>query len=524
MQRAKRAVTTYVVLAVVAGLCVACGSGPSERPVVAVVEHAPGADRPTNTTQAPPPAPVLDRPKGELAWSDCTADRMQAQNLPPGPPGLILECAEFTAPMDAEGKAFGTFAVGALRALLPQTPRDAPPMVFTTGADRPSTQALAAWAAGPATSLLAARPIVAVDRRGIGTSTQLDCVRPTIKRPMSDLAQFSTNGGDQADALAKLAQDATIDCKDALQPLELAFDAVHAADDINQLRLNWQVERIGIIGAGNGSRVALSYAQKYGAHVGRLVLDAPEPYGIDVLTMTENRLKGADAAVKAFANRCVGLRCSLGPDPYGAIRALLERARTGAVPGVSSNAVATAVMGFLGSPRGDQNARVTVLADALSAAARGTTGPLIAIVDEQRRQTGEDGQLVTRCSDATGWPPVARARELAKTWGEKYPMFGSEVALGLLSCSAWPAVPVPAPPKEVNMPVLAMSSAADPTSGDGGVGPVSGVLNNAGAQVSAITWQGAGHPVLPHSSCAQELVINYANSGKLPSNGTVCPA
>ena len=78
--------------------------------------------------------------------------------------------------------AHGAFPVGAMRARLPQTPTDAAPLVLTSGSDRASTDALAALAAGPYAALLSTRPLVAVDRRGIGTSVAIDCLSGADRR------------------------------------------------------------------------------------------------------------------------------------------------------------------------------------------------------------------------------------------------------------------------------------------------------------------------------------------------------
>jgi len=67
--------------------------------------------------------------------------------------------------------------------------------------------------------------------------------------------------------LAAVSISVTNACKDYLQPQELTYDAAHAADDLDQLRGQWQIDRIGIIGIGNGALVATSYAGKYPDHL-----------------------------------------------------------------------------------------------------------------------------------------------------------------------------------------------------------------------------------------------------------------
>ncbi|MBD0323902.1 MAG: alpha/beta hydrolase, partial [Aldersonia sp.] len=263
------------VVAVIAG----CGAGPSSRPAVAVQQQQAGApDESPDNTSAPPAAPDLQVPKSDLSWRDCTRTTLDELGLGPGPDGLLLECAELSAPIDTGGNVYGTFTVGAMRARLPQTPPDVPPLVLTSGTDRSSTGTLAGLAAGPVGGLLSSRPIVAIDRRGIGTSTPIDCIPPGTR---NDLLNNAAGRPDPPNSISDASQAATIACKDFLQPQELAFDTPHAADDLEQLRLVWDVETIGIIGSGNGAKVALSYAQRYPQHVGRLVLDAPQGVGQD---------------------------------------------------------------------------------------------------------------------------------------------------------------------------------------------------------------------------------------------------
>lgn len=339
-----------------------------------------------------------------------------------------------------------------------------------------------------------------------------------------DLLNNAQGAPDQPAAISQASQDATVACKDFLQPHELAFDTAHAADDLEQLRLVWQVDTLGIIGSGNGAKVALSYAQRYPQHVGRLVLDAPEAVGLDATTTTEQQVQGAEAALTAFATRCTGLGCSLGPDPRAAITDLVRRAEAGELGAISANAVLTVINGFLGSPRSDQANHVAELADALSAAANGDTAALSAMIPREQGAISSDGQFVSRCTDGQQWPPVEKVRGLTDTWGQQYPIFGKQAALGMLACTAWPAASAPDLPSALDIPVLVTRTIADPVVGGGGTSSVTGVVTNAGGRPSVIEWRGYGHPVSAHSGCAQQAIVEYAATAKLPTNGTACPA
>ncbi|MEU7138745.1 alpha/beta hydrolase [Nocardia sp. NPDC046473] len=515
--------TRAVVLAATLSIMIAgCGAGPSDRPGVAVERQRVGGVAPTSVAPAPPPSAEL--PKTDLAWKDCTAPTLDLLGLGPAPAGLVLDCAEYTTQIDASGGVQGNFRTAAIRARLPQTPADAAPLILTSGADRSSTATLAGLAAGPASALLAARPIVAVDRRGIGSSQPIDCLPPEVRKGLADNAQFGPGANDPVEAMTTFSQDGTIACRDFLQPYEGVFDAQHAADDIDQLRKQWQVDHVALLGSGNGAKVALSYARKYGDHLARLVVDSPEAVGADAITRAEQQLAGAEAALTAFAQRCTGISCSLGADPRAAITELVNRAGSGGLGDISANALLTAVTGFLGSPRADQANRVRELADALSAAGRGDRGTLASLIQRESAAIGGDGQFVNRCTDTQQPPTPTKAKELMGTWGTKYPVFGKNMAIGLMECAAWPVAAPPAMPDKLDIPVLVLGGIADPVVGNAGQASVAGALGAAGARHAGVTWQGWGHPVSTHSTCAQRTMIDYLKDGKLPADGTACPA
>ncbi|MFC6012559.1 alpha/beta hydrolase [Nocardia lasii] len=513
-----RAVATAATLSI---MLAGCGAGPSDRPVVAV--ERPGAGGAQNEEPAAQEPDRAEVPQNDLTWRDCTESTLSSLAFGDGPAGLVLECAEFSTPIDTAGSVIGTFRAGALRARLPQTPTDVAPLVLTSGSDRSSASTLAGLALGPNSALLAAQPIVAVDRRGIGASQPIDCIPAQLRAVMSDLGQTGVGSDDPVGAVAEFSQDATISCRDFLQPYEGTFDAPHAADDIEQLRKQWQVDKINLIGAGNGAKVALSYARRYGEHLARLVLDAPEPVGADATTMAEARVVGAEAALTAYAQRCKAVNCALGADPRAAIIALMNKASGGALGDISAADLSTALIGFLSSPRGDQANRVTDLADVLAAADRGDRGPLSAMITREAAAISSDGEFVNRCTDSQQPPTQDKARELAQAWASKYPAFGRTTAIGLMVCSAWPVTSAPPLPTDLELPVLVFAGAADPIVG-GAAASVTGALGSAGARHATMTWQGWGHPVLAHSGCAQKAVVDYLAEGKLPADGGACPA
>ncbi|NLG56271.1 MAG: alpha/beta hydrolase [Rhodococcus sp.] len=504
-----------VLLAIVLAVCCACGAGPSVRPHVAV-EREPGVGAPEDTQEDPtgPVVPELETPQDDLAWGPC-------DSAPAVPAGVIVECAAFDAQIDISGLPPGTFTMGALRARKENTPQDAAPLVYTSGSDRPSSEVIGSFAESGLGTLMDAHPIVAVDRRGVGLSTEIDCLPVQDRHAIADLGQFSFGTSNRIERLSAISINATVACTDYLQPQELTFDTAHAADDIDALRQLWGVHQIGIIGSGNGASVALAYAAKYPDSVGRLVLDSPEAVAVDAATAAEHRVRGAEAALDAFSAQCASLACSLGPDPHAAIVDLVTKARAGQIPATSSNAVLTALTGTLIGGTGDRATRVRTFADAASAALDGDPVPIGQLANAAAGSG--DGAFVARCTDSQQLPSSDRVAELLTEWTERYEVFGPEAALSLVPCTAWPATPPPALPAELGIPVLFVVGNADPISGHDGLPAVTGAVGNSGAAHSTMTWHGNGHPAI-QSDCVQRAVVTYIADGSLPPSGSACPA
>lgn len=502
-------------------LVAACGAGPSLRPGVAV-RHPPGSGPATQAHPAVPPGP--QRPVSDLpGWHDCAGPTFTRLGLGSPPGGLIFECTEYTTPIDSGGSIIGTFATAVARARSPQTPADAPPVILTSGNNESSIATLAGLAAG-GSDAMAAHPIVAVDRRGTGGSQPIDCIPSDARRGLADAGQFTPEGGDPIDAVAKYGRDATVACQDFLQPYQGTFDAPHAADDIEELRRQWHVDRIALWGTGNGARVAMSYAAKFGDHLARLIVDSPEPVGVDAVTRAQQRVEGSEAALSAFAQRCAAVNCALGADPRATIADIVRRAGTGGVGDVSAAALVSVITQFLGDPQADQANHVTDLADAIAGVGRGDRGPFDKLVQRQSAGRSFDGWFVTDCSDSQQPATPPRAKELATQWDGRSPVFGKVTAAWLMTCTAWPVSDAPPLPTKLDLPVLVLGTAADPVTGGAGRPSVTGALNVAGARTATVEWQGWGHPVVPHSRCAQQYLTRYLTDATLPDDGTACPA
>ncbi len=513
---------TLAALVAVTAVLAGCAPGLAANPRYATDAGHGSSD---DTATPPPPGgpPPIAAPKNDLSWRECTS-RVFTEAGTTAPPGITVDCASYDVDLDPINDAVGTLTIGVVRATSVATPPDAGPLVFTSGSDLPSSVALPTWLSRAGGDVLASRPIVAVDRRGLGLSGSLDCRDAFDRQEMHDQGQFES-GDDPVANLADIVVTATTSCTDTIAPGDSAFDNDHAAEDIERLRTTWDVPALALLGVGNGGQVALAYAGRHPDKVARLVLDSPIPAGINAETAAEQRVQGQQQALDAFAAQCAAAGCPLGPDPKAAVDQILADARAGQGPGGASvAAIAEAISTALAFPTGDRVTSTNDLASALAAARSDNPNQLTNLINQAESLQQTDGQFVNRCSDSLNRPTPDRVRELLVSWGKLYPQFGAVGALDLVKCLHWPSGTAPADPKDLKVNVLLMGGQNDPIVGSEGVPAVTATIINAGRASKRVMWQGIGHGVSVYSACALPPLIGYLNSGNLPDTDTYCPA
>ena len=519
-RRLVRALCTSTV--VVSALLTGCAPLLAADPRYATDSGAHPQGLPSTQNKADGP-PAIEAPKNDLSWRNCTSQVFSDSAIEPLP-GVILDCATYDADLDSISGATGSVSIGVVRARSAQTPDDAGPLIMTTGSDLPTSVQLPVWLSRAGADVLKSHPIVAIDRRGMGMSSAIDCRDLFDRQEMLDQAQFQS-GDDPVANLGAITMTATTSCTDTIAPGDSAYDNAHAAEDIERLRSTWDVPAIALLGIGNGAQVALAYASSHPGKVARLVLDSPLPLGIGQEAATEQRVKGEQAALDAFAKQCAASNCPLGADPKAAVDALLADARAGNGPsGAAVASVADAIATALAYPRGDRTAATNSLASAIAAARSGDVNQMNNLITQAENLRQTDGQFVNTCSDALNRPTPDRVRELVVAWPKLYPQFGAVGALSMVKCLNWPSGTAPQEPKNLKIPVLLLGVQNDPIVGNEGVAQVAATVINAGTSSKRVIWQGIGHGASIYSDCALGPVIGYVDSGNLPPTDTYCPA
>jgi pimeloyl-ACP methyl ester carboxylesterase len=513
-RRRSRLLVALLALASAAG----CAAGPSVRPALVENDGKTTTGAPTSTPAVPLP-PLGEPESPSLRWADCDDDTRQRIGTPGVPDTLHFTCARVTVPLDAPGEARRSM----VRLLALKVGAGPVPLVVVDDVDgEPGSVYAARLAATLPPAFLEKFSLIGVDRRGTGLSGPAQCVPADIRHDLVDADPAQGGLQDVLDAARKAGQQCAIELDDS----QTALDSWRGAGDLDELRKALGMARLDALGRGDGSKVLAEYAVRFPGQVGRMVLDGVPDPGADTAAVLDAVAAGAQSTLDAFGADCAARQCSLG-DPKAALAALTDQLRRTPPrvdddvefgPGVAMYAVYSGL---------SQRARWPELADAIAAARSGNVGPLSAfaapVLHDSRAQPSRiDATIATRCNDSQQRLSADQLDQVVAGMRAKYPQFGAVVAQQLAWCGPWPVrtEPLPAPGAPGAPPILVAATAADP------VTPQVGSTRAADQMPSAvtITWQGAGHGAVGTSPCVTDAARAFLVDGKIPTDGTLCPA
>jgi hypothetical protein len=127
-----------------------------------------------------------------------------------------------------------------------------------------------------------------------------------------------------------------------------------------------------------------------------------------------------------------------------------------------------------------------------------------------------------QCDDDASGETVDQARTLQQQWRTKYPLFGTSLAVGLLSCAVWPVKRDPYPTgKAVGAPpIVVVGTVNDPATPYEQTAKLANMLGVG----TVVTWQGEGHTAYPQTSCIRASIDAYLINLTVPAAGLTCPA
>ncbi|MFF7208934.1 alpha/beta hydrolase [Streptomyces sp. NPDC008238] len=369
----------------------------------------------------------------------------------------------------------------------------------------------------------AAYDLVAVDPRGVGASTLVDCAADTP-------AAAPDRGARRADIDASAAAYAQVaaECARHAGGLLPHVGTLDAARDMDVVRAVLGDERLHYVGFSYGTYLGATYAELFPSRVGRMVLDGAVDPALDGYDFTIGQARGYEVAWESFAADCVTRPdCPVGRSVQEAGRVLdslvakLNRTplQQGKDVTVTGDSLLGAVVLALRTPAWE------ALRAALAELRAGdTTAVQVLLGAGEETDPGDQSYYAVSClSAALGtWSTAAQARAALPEFRRAAPRFGAYYAGTLPMCTRWPvrpdqsAHPIAAAGAA---PILVVGTLRDPATPYPWARALAGQLSSG----RLLTWDGDGHTAYHRgSTCVESAVDDYLTQGRLPSAGTVC--
>jgi pimeloyl-ACP methyl ester carboxylesterase len=486
----------------------------------------PGAPAPTTPA---PAAPTIS----PLTFDDCTSViAPQIKDSPGGDRPLSFGCGKLRVPLDYRAPSRKAIDLFLIRVRLAGQQKRIGSMVVNPGGPGGSgVDAAVGLALTLPTDVLARFDLVGFDPRGVGLSAPVECISGTLKDRATALdPDARTDSAYQAQV--SLAKEISRSCLSKYGDDLQHYNTEETARDLDLVRQAVGDPKLTYLGYSYGTRLGSVYAQLFPKKVRALVLDgAVDPKAGEVAS-AQTQAAGFERAFDQFAGDCKARNaaCLIGPDPRAAVNRLLATARKAPIPGGSGGRKATAGHVLLAVvsalyDRGDWAELESALADA----GNGNSSGVFRLADRYSERDAKggytnlaDANTAINCADTAEKVPDATVRRSLATWRTRYPLFGTTLALGLLTCQQWaaPREPLPAVRAAGAPPLLVIGTVNDPAT------PYASaqVLARTLASGRLLTWRGEGHTAYPKTPCVTAAVDAYLISLKVPARNASCAA
>ncbi|MEU4092210.1 alpha/beta hydrolase [Streptomyces sp. NPDC026673] len=485
--------------------------------------HAPAATRLAPDGAAPAEAvpPGLARYYGQkLHWKPC-ADQPSFQ------------CTTLKAPLDYAHPEAGDISLAATRMKSTGTGAERiGSLLYNPGG--PGESAVSGlWGLGPAFSsgVRAAYDLVAVDPRGVGDSTPVEC-DADASAGLPESGPAAVAGLSDFTVLDEEREEIAETCRLGAGRLLPHVGTPDAARDMDLMRALVGDGRLHFLGFSYGTYLGATYAELFPSHVGRMVLDGGMDPALDGYHRMLNSARGYQVAWESFAADCATRAdCPVGRSVAEADRALdalvadLDRnpLREGKDITFTGDDLLRVVSDALRAPDWEQ-----LRAGLREAASAGDTVSLQKLSGAAQEESGSGYEWYTAVSCLSGmlgprYTP-AQTEAALPAFRRASPQFWTYYIDFLTLCRHWPAGPsqpshaITAPGAP---PILVVGTTRDPATPYAWSQALARELSSA----RLLTWDGDGHTayIQPEgSACVDNAVDRYLLSGQLPPAGTVC--
>jgi pimeloyl-ACP methyl ester carboxylesterase len=373
--------------------------------------------------------------------------------------------------------------------------------------------------------------LIAVDPRGVGQSTPVDCADDL--GPLFDPQLAGGSAAASEDAVEQVAR-LVRRCRARSGPILDHVDTVSAARDMDRVRAALGVDRISYLGYSYGTYLGAVYADLFPQHVRAAVLDGAvdprEPTDVDIGAEAQSFRDALDLALDDCARRP---ECPFhaGGDSQGAYDRLMERLETTplTVDGhrmgrtlAEIGVVEALYEGQAGWPR---------LMDALAGAGAGDGRALLQQADAYtgRRPDGSyddelEAHFAVVCTDSTTQLTPADARRDARALGAQPARFDTVTLAFELPCAFWPARPHEARTgihARGAPTILVVNTEGDPVTPMASAETLASALEHG----TLLRVPGNAHTAFGRGNdCVDEIVVEYLMSLSAPAARAPCPA
>ncbi|MFF4791464.1 alpha/beta hydrolase [Streptomyces sp. NPDC001276] len=466
---------------------------------------------------APVPAGLLRYYQQQLDWKPC-------------PKKPAFQCTTLKAPLDYAHPDAGDITLAATRKRATGTgaKRIGSLLYNPGGPGFPAITGL--WAAADAfsPSMRAAYDLVAVDPRGVGDSTPVDCNTDTTTA-LPNAGVITTAGKPDFEGVDAVNEKTADTCRLHSRRLLPHVGTLEAARDLDLMRALAGDERLHFLGLSYGTYLGTTYAELFPSRVGRMVLDGAEDPSIDGYHHLLDLAHGYQVAWESFAADCATRTdCPVGHSVEEANRTLdalvaaLDQnpLQPGKDVTITGQDLLTDVTTALRTPAwkdlrvllSEVTHRDTTALQKLTAT--GQKDPVFSV----------PGFMAVSCLSAPLGPRFtpAQAKAALPEFVRASPQFGALESTFLQVCAHWPVGPTQ-PSHRITAPgtppILVVGTTRDPATPYAWPQALARQLSSG----RLLTRNGDGHTAFfQGSTCVNTAIDRYLLNGQLPPVGTVC--
>ncbi len=371
--------------------------------------------------------------------------------------------------------------------------------------------------------------VIGFDPRGVDRSDPVKCFADS---DMDAYFAFDPDPVAQADfdAFVALNKKMATGCQTKYGDELPLFSTEQAARDMDGIRQSLGEQKLTYLGFSYGTLLGATYAQLFPKNIRAFVLDGAVDPTQQAIASAEGQAKGFSHAFDEFAAWCKGnaAQCPAGPDAKATLTAALDKGRKAPLTAADGRKL-TAGWILLGTFEALYSQRLwPVLAQGLAGATGNDPKRILQLSDEyaERDPNGHYGNMIdvfntVSCDDDASGETTTQARSLQSRWRSQYPVFGTSLAMGIVSCAVWPAKRDPFPTgKAVGAPpVVVVGTVNDPATPYEQTAKLATMLGVG----HVVTWEGEGHTAYPQTTCIRAAVDAYLINLTVPPDGLRCP-